>query len=108
MARTRRVRRGARQTAPAASERSSGTPGEIIDLTLTGMAPTGEAIGRYGGGQDPGMVVFVPFGLPGEEVRVRLVERKRSFARGEIVGARDGRPGARVSRMPLLRPLWRL
>ena len=96
MARTRRVRRGARQTAPAASERSSGTPGEIIDLTLTGMAPTGEAIGRYGGGQDPGMVVFVPFGLPGEEVRVRLVERKRSFARGEIV-ARVTDASARVS-----------
>jgi 23S rRNA (uracil1939-C5)-methyltransferase len=54
-------------------------------MTLTGMAPTGEAIGRYGAGQDRGMVVFVPFGLPGEEVRVRLVERKHSFARGEIV-----------------------
>jgi 23S rRNA (uracil1939-C5)-methyltransferase len=49
------------------------------------MAPTGEAIGRYRGGQDPGMVVFVPFGLPGEDVRVCLVECKRNFARGEIV-----------------------
>jgi 23S rRNA (uracil1939-C5)-methyltransferase len=49
------------------------------------MAPTGEAIGRYSGGQDSGMVVFVPFGLPGEEVRVRLVERRRNYARGEIV-----------------------
>jgi 23S rRNA (uracil1939-C5)-methyltransferase len=53
---------------------------EIVKLTLTGMAPTGEAIGRHAG-----MVVFVPFGLPGEDVRVRLVERRRSFARGEIV-----------------------
>ncbi|MFN8466170.1 MAG: class I SAM-dependent RNA methyltransferase [Caldilineaceae bacterium] len=96
MARTRRVRRGARQTTPAASERTGGTPGEIIDLTLTGMAPTGEAIGRYGAGLDPGMVVFVPFGLPGEEVRVRLVERKRSFARGEIVARKTDSP-ARVS-----------
>jgi 23S rRNA (uracil1939-C5)-methyltransferase len=31
------------------------------------------------------MVVFVPFGLPGERVRVRLVEQKRNFARGEIM-----------------------
>lgn len=53
---------------------------EIVSLVLTGLAPTGEAIGRH-----EGMVVFVPFGLPGETVRVRLVERKRSFGRGEIV-----------------------
>ena len=74
---------------------SSRAPGEIINLTLTGMAPTGEAIGRYSGGQDSGMVVFVPFGLPGEEVRVQLVERKSSFARGEIV-ARKADGAARV------------
>ena len=42
------------------------------------------------------MVVFVPFGLPGEEVRVQLVERKRSFARGEIV-ARHADGPARVA-----------
>jgi 23S rRNA (uracil1939-C5)-methyltransferase len=53
---------------------------EVVSLTLTGMAPTGEAIGRHAG-----LVVFVPFGLPGEEVIVRLVERKRDFARGEII-----------------------
>ena len=29
--------------------------------------------------------VFVPFGLPGEKVRVRLTEEKKNFARGEIV-----------------------
>lgn len=29
--------------------------------------------------------VFVPFGLPGERVRVRLTEEKKNFARGEIV-----------------------
>ena len=60
------------------------------------MAPTGEAIGRYGAGQEGGMVVFVPFGLPGEEVRVRLVERKRNFARGEIVARMTDAP-ARVT-----------
>lgn len=63
--------RGRRQPAPEA---------EVITLALTAMAPTGEAIGRH-----EGMVVFVPFGLPGESVTVRLLERKRNFARGEIV-----------------------
>jgi 23S rRNA (uracil1939-C5)-methyltransferase len=53
---------------------------ELVTLQLTGLAPTGEAIGRH-----TGMVVFAPFGLPGETVRVRLVERKRNFARAEIV-----------------------
>lgn len=52
------------------------------------MAPTGEAIGRY-----EGMVVFVPYGLPGESVRVRLVERKRNFGRGEIVERLNDAPG---------------
>lgn len=53
---------------------------ELVTLTLTGLAATGEALGRH-----EGMVVFTPYGLPGESVRVRLVERKRNLARGEIV-----------------------
>jgi 23S rRNA (uracil1939-C5)-methyltransferase len=32
-----------------------------------------------------GRAVFVPFGLPGERVRVRLTEEKKNFARGEIL-----------------------
>jgi 23S rRNA (uracil1939-C5)-methyltransferase len=32
-----------------------------------------------------GLAVFVPFGLPGEVVRVRLVEEKRNYARAELV-----------------------
>jgi 23S rRNA (uracil1939-C5)-methyltransferase len=40
--------------------------------------------------------VFVPYGLPGETVQVRLVEQKRSFARGEIV-ARLEDAAARVA-----------
>ena len=62
-------------------------PTETLTLTLAGLAPTGEAIGRH-----EGMVVFVPLGLPGESVRVRLVERKRSFARGEIVERLNSAP----------------
>ena len=36
--------------------------------------------------------VFVPFGLPGERVRIRLTEEKRGFARGELVEILDAAP----------------
>lgn len=45
------------------------------------MAYGGEAIGRL----PDQRAVFVPFGLPGERVRVRLTEEKRGFARGKLV-----------------------
>ena len=34
---------------------------------------------------DDGRAVFVPFGLPGERVRIRLTEEKKNFAHGKIV-----------------------
>ncbi len=51
------------------------------ELTLTTLTYGGDAMGRL----DDGRAIFVPFGLPGERVRVRLVEAKRGFARGEII-----------------------
>ena len=50
-------------------------------MLLTRLAYGGEAIGRL----EDGRAVFVPFGLPGERVRIRLTEEKRGFARGELV-----------------------
>ncbi len=38
---------------------------------------------------EDGRAVFVPFGLPGERVRIRLTEEKRNFARGEILEILD-------------------
>ncbi len=51
-----------------------------LTLELTSMAPSGEAIGRHAG-----LVIFVPFGLPGEQVLVRLTQQKKNFARAELV-----------------------
>lgn len=48
---------------------------------LAGYAYGGEAFGRL---QD-GRMVFAPFALPGEMVRVHLVEEKRGFARAQLV-----------------------
>jgi len=51
------------------------------EITLTTLAYGGDAMGRL----EDGRAVFVPFGLPGERVLVRLTEEKRGFARGELV-----------------------
>ncbi|MFT3890858.1 MAG: TRAM domain-containing protein [Anaerolineales bacterium] len=48
---------------------------------MTTLTYGGDAMGRL----PDNRAVFVPFGLPGERVRVRLTEEKKNFARGEIV-----------------------
>ncbi len=53
----------------------------FFDLLLEKYTYGGDALGRL----EDGRAVFVPFGLPGERVRVRLTEEKKNFARGEIV-----------------------
>jgi len=51
------------------------------EITLTTFTYGGDALGRL----EDGRAVFVPFGLPGERVRIRLTDEKRNFARGELV-----------------------
>lgn len=51
-----------------------------IELTLTGMAHGGEALGAWGD-----RVVFVAYALPGETVRVELVEEHPRWARGRLI-----------------------
>ncbi len=51
-----------------------------FELELTAIAHGGEAIGRH-----EGKVVFVPYAIPGERVRVRLTEEKAKYARAEVV-----------------------
>lgn len=52
-----------------------------VTIQLEKWAYGGEVLGRL----EDGRAVFVPFVLPGEEVKVRLVEEKRGFARAELV-----------------------
>ncbi|HEY5730751.1 MAG TPA: class I SAM-dependent RNA methyltransferase [Anaerolineales bacterium] len=58
------------------------------EITLTTLTYGGDAMGRL----EDGRAVFVPFGLPGERVRVRLVQEKKNFARGEIVEILESSP----------------
>jgi 23S rRNA (uracil1939-C5)-methyltransferase len=65
-----------------------------FDIHLEKLTYGGDAMGRL----DDGRAVFVPFGLPGERVRVRLTEEKRNFARGEIVELLEASPQRIVPR----------
>ena len=51
----------------------------IIELTLDGIAHGGEALGRH-----DGKVIFVPYAIPGERVRVALVEERERWARARL------------------------
>jgi 23S rRNA (uracil1939-C5)-methyltransferase len=57
------------------------TQASTFSLKLEKLTYGGDAMGRL----EDGRAVFVPFGLPGERVRIRLTEEKRNFARGEII-----------------------
>jgi 23S rRNA (uracil1939-C5)-methyltransferase len=67
---------------------------KIHEVTLTTLTYGGEAMGRL---VDPltgasGRAVFIPFGLPGERVSVRLTDEKKNFARGEIIEILEASP----------------
>lgn len=52
-----------------------------FEVTLQEMVFGGDAIGRL----PDGRAIFVPYGLPGEKVRVVITEEKQSFAKGRIL-----------------------
>jgi len=58
------------------------------EITLTTLTYGGDAMGRL----PDNRAVFVPFGLPGERVRIQLTQEKKNFARGEIVEILEASP----------------
>ena len=52
-----------------------------IELTLTAPSNGPDAIGRHPQG---GRAIFVPFAIPGETVRVEIVEEKPTYARARL------------------------
>ena len=57
-------------------------------LTLKSFAYGGDTFGR----SSEGRATFVPFALPNEKVRIRLLEEKRGFARGELLEVLEPSP----------------
>jgi 23S rRNA (uracil1939-C5)-methyltransferase len=62
------------------------------EIEMTSLAYGGEALGRL----PDGKAAFVPFALPGERVRVRLVEEKRGHTRLELLEVLQASP-ARIA-----------
>ncbi len=68
----------------------------MTNLTLTAMTHGGEALGR----DENGRVVFVPYAIAGEEVRVEIVESKKEFARARLVEVLKSSPTRVTPRCP--------
>jgi len=68
-----------------------------IDVELTDLAYGGDAVGRY-----EGRVLFVPGGIPGERVRVEVVEERRGHARAELLEILRSAPERVEPEFPLL------
>jgi 23S rRNA (uracil1939-C5)-methyltransferase len=51
----------------------------VLDLAVEKLVPGGEGLARH-----QGKVIFVPGALPGEQVRARLVESRKDYARAEV------------------------
>ncbi len=64
---------------------------ETVTLTLQAMAHGGAALGRAGG-----RVIFVPYALPGERVRVTLTEVHQRYAHAQLLDVLEASP-ARVT-----------
>lgn len=59
-----------------------------FDVTLHDMAHGGEAVGRL----DDGRAVFVAGAVPGERVRIELVEEKKRYARARLLEVLEASP----------------
>ncbi len=53
---------------------------DSIQLTLTAMAHGGSALGRHAG-----QVIFVPYAIPGETVRVEILESQARWAKAHLL-----------------------
>lgn len=53
--------------------------GKCYEVEISDLASGGEAVGRV---ED--LVVFIPYGVPGDTVEIELVELKKKYARGSI------------------------
>ncbi len=55
--------------------------GQLIEVTIADLSPTGDGVGRWG---DPQRVVLVPDTVPGDRLMARLVRVKPSYAHAQL------------------------
>src|SRR5919108_6248616 len=67
----------------------------MIELLIETLSHAGEGIGRH-----HGRTLFVPFALPGERVRVEIVEEKKNYARARLLEVLVPAPERVVPRCP--------
>jgi 23S rRNA (uracil1939-C5)-methyltransferase len=72
---------------------------EIIEARIEKLVYGGDALARV-----DGLAVFVPYGAPGDLLRLRIVERKKGFARAEIVEVLEPGPSRRTPPCPYFGP----
>ena len=67
---------------------------DLLTVRLEKLTYGGDALGRIPDSPagTAGRAVFVPFGLPGETVRLRIIEQKRGHIRAELVEVLDPSP----------------
>jgi 23S rRNA (uracil1939-C5)-methyltransferase len=68
---------------------------DTVELNLEGIAQGGDAVGRW-----EERVVFAAGGIPGERVRVRLRDRRDSYARGVVTDVLEPSPDRVAPRLP--------
>lgn len=73
-------------------------PGAELELEVTDMAYGGDGLGRH-----EGRVVFVPFTIPGELVKVRVTKAHRSWLRGELTAVLQASPDRVAPPCPFFR-----
>jgi 23S rRNA (uracil1939-C5)-methyltransferase len=70
----------------------------VLRLRVERTVAGGDGLGHL----DDGRVVFVPGGLPDEDIAVRLVQSKKDFARGELVEVLAASPARVAPPCPML------
>jgi 23S rRNA (uracil1939-C5)-methyltransferase len=53
--------------------------GETVEVSIDDLAFGGEGVGRL-----DGYVMFVPGGIPGDRLRIRVVETRARYGRGVV------------------------
>jgi 23S rRNA (uracil1939-C5)-methyltransferase len=78
-------------------ERPAAPPERSLELRIDALAAGGDGVGRA----PDGRVVFVPFAAPGDRLRVRVLEERPRYARGEIEAVLEPGPARTLPRCPV-------